>query len=79
LGGDSIEVISSGAIINGNYFMWSELTDGAAIKTKRMAPLVKVPMNHLYLIGDNLDESRDSRDLGTFPVEVVIGRRYPNR
>jgi len=33
-----------------------------------------VPPRHLFLLGDNLGESRDSRDFGAVPVESIVGR-----
>jgi signal peptidase I len=33
-----------------------------------------VPQDHMFLTGDNLTESADSRDRGTVPLELVVGK-----
>jgi signal peptidase I len=33
-----------------------------------------VPSGHLYVIGDNLPNSEDSRDFGPIPLKSVLGR-----
>lgn len=35
---------------------------------------VEVPAGHVYLLGDNRDESLDSREFGPVPVSDVVGR-----
>jgi signal peptidase I len=35
---------------------------------------ITVPEGHVFLLGDNYDESTDSRSFGTVPVEAVDGR-----
>ncbi len=35
---------------------------------------VEVPAEHVFLVGDNRDNSRDSRDWGFVPVSALVGR-----
>ena len=36
--------------------------------------MVQVPQGHMWVMGDNLGWSRDSRTYGSIPVGLVIGR-----
>ncbi|KXJ23196.1 Mitochondrial inner membrane protease subunit 1 [Exaiptasia diaphana] len=35
---------------------------------------IKVPKGHVWLLGDNPDDSRDSRDYGPVPYGLITGR-----
>ena len=43
--------------------------------TRSFAP-VTVPENHYFMMGDNRNNSRDSRSYGPVPRELLIGRAY---
>lgn len=35
---------------------------------------IRVPVNHVYVIGDNLEVSEDSRTFGPIPLNTVVGK-----
>jgi signal peptidase I len=45
-----------------------------AVDLKPFAPPVEVPPGHIYVVGDDRDNSSDSRAWGTLPLENVSGR-----
>jgi signal peptidase I len=40
-------------------------------------PKLRVPRGGYFMLGDNVDESEDSRDYGAINREDIIGKRWP--
>ena len=68
--GDTVEIRSGDLYVNG------QLQQEDYIKEPMYNyyyPAVTVPEGHYYVLGDNRNNSTDSRDIGCVPAEKVIG------
>jgi signal peptidase I len=78
VGGDRIEVRDGRLSVNGEAAIEPYLAPGTL--TRVMEP-VEIPAGHVYLMGDNRPDSRDSQYYGPIPVEdvesVVAFRYWP--
>lgn len=66
--GDTIEMTNGVLKVNRLEFQKNYLKFGASMK------LTIVPSHSLFVLGDNLDESYDSREWGCVPIDHVIGQ-----
>ena len=80
--GDTIEVRNKQVYINGKpeqnphaRYTDPSIIPGSANPRDNMPP-VKVPPDRLFVMGDNRDQSLDSRFWGTVPVEDVRGSAF---
>lgn len=80
LPGDIVEMKKDQLIINGQPIdetylkkVKEDLHDQGLLLTKKFGP-VEVEENHLFVMGDNRRNSKDSRVFGTIALEQVVGR-----
>ena len=73
VGGDRLEVRDNRVVVNGLVLDEPYVPPGA-----RMADLgpVYIPDGHVWVMGDNRDNSRDSRSFGPVPVDTIVGRAF---
>lgn len=82
IGGDSIQIKKCEVIVNGVEVKEPFLGDiqnqqdlNALCRVVDM-PALTVPEEQLFVMGDNRSESFDSRNFGTIPEKLVIGRAF---
>ena len=81
VGGQRVEVRTKALYVDGDRLQdppFSKYLDPRVYEASRtprdnMGP-VDVPEGHLFLVGDNRDNSRDSRHWGSLPAELALGR-----
>jgi signal peptidase I len=71
LPGDTVEGRNGHVYVNGQYLYEPYLPPG--VLTSQFGP-IRVEPNHLWVMGDDRGDSRDSRFFGTIPRSKVIGR-----
>lgn len=82
VGGDTVEIKNKKVIINGkgeensHARFVTNMALPADISPRDNMPPVKVPEGHLFVMGDNRDQSHDSRWWGFVPVEDVKGEAF---
>ncbi len=68
IAGDTVEMNNGILQVNGQEFQKNYLNFTESFNS------IVVPKNHIFVLGDNLLESYDSREWGMLPVENVIGQ-----
>ncbi|MBJ67928.1 MAG: signal peptidase I [Gemmatimonadetes bacterium] len=79
--GQVVEIIDKAAFVDGlrvadppySKYIDARIRLGSNSTRDNLSP-VEVPEGSLFLIGDNRDNSRDSRNWGTIPQQYVLGR-----
>ncbi|MDH4119548.1 MAG: signal peptidase I [Acidimicrobiia bacterium] len=71
LPGDTVEIKANSVVINGQPLTEPYLNDGTAMADM---PLRTIPEGQLWVMGDNRNESSDSRVFGPIEVEDVVGQ-----
>lgn len=73
LPGDVVEGQNGRVLINGEPLDESYLDEGV---TTGDFEAIEVPAGHLFMMGDNRGDSRDSRFFGPIPEDSVVGRAF---
>jgi signal peptidase I len=71
LPGDTIQVKNNHVYINGKILSEPYLTFSTQTST---IPPTKIAADHLFVMGDNRENSTDSRELGPISVDQILGR-----
>ncbi|MGH9869841.1 MAG: signal peptidase I [Candidatus Polarisedimenticolia bacterium] len=76
LPGDEVRVERKALFVNGKPAQepYAHNDDPETIPERDFLPPVKVPPGHYFLMGDNRDNSADSRELGFVPRSQIRGR-----
>lgn len=73
LPGETVAVVDNQVYVNGNPIAEPYLPEGA---TMRDFEEIVVPADHVFMMGDNRNQSRDSRVFGAIPREDIVGRAF---
>lgn len=80
IGGDTIEFKNDELLINGNYVDETYLRENrqkakflGITLTNDYGP-IKIPKGKVFVVGDNRNNSIDSRDIGMIDLNEIVGR-----
>lgn len=73
LPGDTVTVINGELFINDKTYEETYLSKKNIKNWKNESFTIKVPQGHYFVLGDNRDISKDSRQVGNFKKDAVIG------
>ena len=75
LPGEKIEIVGGKVFINGRILDEPYVDESFNQNKMDMQPKM-IPENHYFVMGDNRDNSSDSRYWGTLPKELVTGKYH---
>jgi signal peptidase I len=73
LGGQTVEIREGSLLVDGEPVEEPYLADG--LRMSDFGP-VTVPGDHVFVMGDNRNQSEDSRRFGSVPESSIIGRAF---
>lgn len=73
LPGETVAVVDNQVYVNGSPIAEPYLPENT---TMRDFEEVAVPADHVFMMGDNRNQSRDSRFFGAIPREDIVGRAF---
>jgi signal peptidase I len=73
LPGETVAIVDNQIYVNGNPIAEPYLQDGVAMRDFEE---VAIPADHVFMMGDNRNQSRDSRFFGPIPREDIVGRAF---
>ena len=71
VGGETVEIRNNQVVVDGVVLREPYLPP--SVDMRPMAP-VTIPVDHIWVMGDNRNVSDDSRSFGSVPVDTVVGR-----
>lgn len=73
IGGDTLEIRNNQILVNGAAIAEPYLT-----RTPRMRDFgpIEIPVDHVFVMGDNRNQSEDSRAFGPIHEDTIIGRAF---
>jgi len=74
VGNDTVEIKDGKVFVNGEKLKEDYLDDSYTPVVNPEYSSIKVPEGSIYVLGDNRDNSKDSRSIGPIPLEKVQGK-----
>ena len=76
VGGDRIRILDGDVVLNGERQPARFPPEDADCALCDLPREITVPPGHVFMMGDNRDESSDSREWGPVPEEWIIGNAF---
>ncbi len=73
IGGDSMEIRGNTVLVNGSVVDEPYLT--GSVQMADLGPF-QIPVDHVFVMGDNRNQSEDGRRFGPIPESSIIGKAF---